>query len=66
MTGLVCALYSVARSVLAVLALLPLGYAAFYTIPVSGIQLYFTVCIYSALHDSCPVEGVDRQWLSRV
>ena len=37
MTGFICALYSVARSLLAVGLLLPLGYASFYTLPVRSV-----------------------------
>ena len=39
MTGLICALYSVGRSVLACLALLPLGYAAFYTLKLKDVRV---------------------------
>ena len=32
---------------------------------VVGIARLATIGLYSALQDSCPLEGVDKQWLSR-
>ena len=46
-TGLICALYSVARSVLVAALVLPLGYAAFTTLEVSITTVFIpNECMY--------------------